>query len=222
MLILNHLVNPVQLLSTAGCDTTSSETVSSRECARYHTSTQYNAQSPSQTRHAARCHTAASRDTTQTLPAAIDATRSALSKTRATSHAHHRQSLRHNLPARARQHRAPAPVFPDRAPYKTPSLQPDSDAPSPACRTGSRCTSHQALRNRHPTQTSLPSRLSRIPRAASSPHRRNEHAETAARSLQASTYHAPALSTLHFSVRARAPQCTTKTALTNSLRRQAL
>src|SRR6185369_3028454 len=167
MLILNHLVNPVQLLSTAGCDTTFSETVSSRECARYHTSTPYNAQSPSQTRRAARCHTAASRDTTHTLPAAIDATRSALSKNRATSHAHHRQSLRHNLRAPARQHRAPAQVVPDPAPCKTPSLQPDSDAPSPACHTGSRYTSHQVLRNRHPTQTSLPSRLSRIPRAAS-------------------------------------------------------
>src|SRR6185369_3771227 len=216
MLILNHLVNPVQLLSTAGCDTTFSETVSSRECARYHTSTPYNAQSPSQTRHAARFHPAASRDTTQTLPAAIDATQAALSKTRATSHARHRQSLRHNLPAPARQHRAPAQVFPDRAPCKTPSPQPDNDAPSPACHTGSRCTSHQALQNLHPTQTSLPSRPSRIPRAGSSPHHRNEHAETAARSLRVSTCLAPVLSTLHFSDPARAPRCTTKIAPTNS------
>src|SRR5262245_12687000 len=151
-----NLVNPVQRLSTAECDTTSAETVLSRECARYHTSTPYNAQSPSQTRHAARCHTAASRDTTQTLPAAIDATRSALSKSRATSLARHHQSPPHNLPAPARQHRAPAPVVPDRAPCKTPSLPPDSDAPSQAYRTGSRCMSHQALRSRHPIQTSSP------------------------------------------------------------------
>src|SRR6185503_19519985 len=93
--------------------------------------------------------------------------------------------------------------------------------PSPAYQIGSRCTSHRVSRSLRPIRTSFPSRLFQILREASLPHRRNELAETAVRSLRVLQYRAPAPSALHFSAPTREPRYTKAFAPTNSSRRRA-
>src|ERR1051325_5667699 len=110
-------------------------------------------------------------------------------KTQATSHVLPHQLPLHNLQAPAHPRRVRVPNALDLEPCKTPSPQLDSDEPSQACRTGSRCMFRQEHQNHHPSRTWFQVRLFQIPRAAFLRPYRNALSETAALLLPASKYH---------------------------------